>query len=124
VDDRTGTGRKDGGFQGIGVPWFYMELTRRYSRIRYGLTRSDHREIDFIADDTGGQPVFAAQVSLDVSDPETYEREIAPLAAVAQYHQIPDVVLITRSDERTVEHNGVKIRIVPAWKWLLKVNHE
>jgi predicted AAA+ superfamily ATPase len=102
----------------------YMELTRRYSRIRYGLTRSDHREIDFIADDTGGQPVFAAQVSLDVSDPETYEREIAPLAAVAQYHQIPDVVLITRSDERTVEHNGVTIRIVPAWKWLLNVNHE
>ena len=46
------------------------------------------------------------------------DREIPPLAATARYFGIKEALVITTDEERTVEHEGTTVRVVPAWRWL------
>ena len=96
----------------------FAELTRRFSRVRYALTRDTRQEVDFLADDAQGHPVLAAQVSIDISDPDTLARELAPLLAVARYYGTRETLIITYADERVIKRDGVTVRVVPAWRWL------
>ncbi|MEI7901712.1 MAG: ATP-binding protein [bacterium] len=109
----------DGSFSRAFENMIHSELTRRFPRVRYALTRETRKEVDFLADDSQGQPALAAQVSLDISDPDTLVREVTPLLAVARYHHTPETLIITYADERVIRQDGVTIRVVPAWRWLL-----
>jgi predicted AAA+ superfamily ATPase len=94
----------------------YLHLRRKWGRLNYYLTR-DKTEVDFIVSNRG-KPDMAVQVSLDVSAPHTFSREIAPLIKTASYFGISNNVLVTRDQEETVRQQGVTVRIVPAYKWL------
>jgi len=109
----------DGSFARALENLVYLHLRRSFDRLYYYLTRSKRQEVDFIAVDNRGNPALAVQVCSDLSSPETVEREVAPLAAAVRFFGIPEAVVVTRNEERTLEYDGTRIAAIPAWKWLL-----
>lgn len=54
-----------------------------------------------------------------LDDIDTKERETRAFAKLNAY--IPDTkcILITNSEEATLDYDGIQIEVVPIWKWLL-----
>lgn len=98
----------------------FLQLIRKYARVHYYLTRSSRQEVDFIALDNRGGVMLAAQVCMDISDKDTLKREIAPLIATAKYFGTRENCLITISQEKIFREEGVTVRAIPAWKWLME----
>lgn len=89
----------------------YLELLRRGCEVYVGKT--DSAEIDFIASDSEKTEYY--QVALTVRDPNTLERELAPLNAVSDHNP---KYLLTLDDDPPCSHNG--IRQINALDWLLE----
>lgn len=89
----------------------YLELLRRGCEVYVGKT--DSAEIDFIASDSEKTEYY--QVALTVRDPNTLERELAPLNAVSDHNP---KYLLTLDDDPSCSHNG--IRQINALDWLLE----
>jgi predicted AAA+ superfamily ATPase len=96
----------------------FMELCRRQARTAYLNTTSGY-EIDFVTDSPNGT-VEAIQVSVDISDPITRERECRALYDAGSAMPDAHLLLINISEESTIKTESGTIRIIPAWKWLLK----
>ena len=66
---------------------------------------------------------LAIQVSYNLNDEATYEREVGGLIkflkAFPGYHGY----IITRDYETQIEADGYTIEVVPIWKWLLQDNN-
>jgi predicted AAA+ superfamily ATPase len=97
----------------------YLHLRRSWSRVNYYLTRSQRREIDFLAVNSNGSIEFAIQACYDISDPVTRQREVEPLIATAKYLGIRECLILTNNLQEILEIDGVTISIQPAWRWLL-----
>jgi predicted AAA+ superfamily ATPase len=73
-------------------------------------------EIDFCIPEAN----TAIQVSYNIEDIDTYEREVDGLTkflkANKQYHGI----IITWDTERQIVEDGITIEVIPVWKWLIK----
>lgn len=92
-----------------------IELIRRYGQENV-FYFENNVEIDFYVPNEE----LAIQVSLQVLDDiDTRERETR--AFVKLHNFIPDskCLIITNSEETTLEYNGIPISVLPAWKWLL-----
>lgn len=98
----------------------YIHLRRNHPRVRYYLTREKRQEVDFVVADAHGKPCMAVQVCMNISHPDTLRRETEPLIAAARYFGIRENLIITRSEEKHIVQDGVKIHAVPAWQWLLQ----
>jgi predicted AAA+ superfamily ATPase len=110
----------DGSFSRALENLVFVELSRRYPRVCYGLAFSTRQEVDFIVDDSHGKPCLAVQVCQDISDPDTFMREITPLIAVTQYYRLPESLILTvGNEERNIQRDGVNVHICPVWKWLI-----
>jgi predicted AAA+ superfamily ATPase len=59
----------------------YLELLRRHKSVYVG--KIDSQEVDFVVDDHAGTTYI--QVALNVDDPATLARELAPLRAIPGY---------------------------------------
>ncbi|MBL7176663.1 MAG: ATP-binding protein [Desulfobacteraceae bacterium] len=94
-----------------------MELCRRNARVNYLITPSGF-EVDFLAEYPDGIRQ-AIQVAADISDPITRDRECR--AFIESRSIVPDAefLLINLSEEDVITINGVSIKLIPAWKWLL-----
>lgn len=95
----------------------FMELCRRNAKTSYLITESGY-EVDFAARYPDGT-IEIIQVSADISNPETREREIRSLLEAGQTITDANLVLLTISEEEIIDHDVTSIHIVPAWKWLL-----
>ena len=98
----------------------YVHLRRKYGPehdIYYYSERSF--EADFVVCHRN-QALAVVQVSLDISKPETYRREINGLVKGAKATDATDLLLITAYDEDEIEVSGYKIRIIPCYKWMLE----
>ena len=60
------------------------------------------------------------QVSYDISNKKTYNRETKGLLIASSKIRCDNLLLITDHDEGEIEIEGKKIRIVPAYSWLLE----
>lgn len=92
-----------------------IELIRRYGQENV-FYFENNVEIDFYVP---GEKL-AIQVSMQILDNiDTRERETR--AFVKLHNFIPDskCLIITNSEEATLEYNGIPISVLPAWKWLL-----
>lgn len=92
-----------------------IQLMRRYGREQVRFYRNNH-EIDFVVPDKK----LAIQVSYSLLEPGTEEREIRPLQNFGATHPDWQLLIITHEEERLLDNGKSRIKILPAWKWLLK----
>lgn len=98
----------------------YIELRRRGYDISYYHTRQGY-EVDFVVTDRKkgtGRPEFY-QACWTLESHEVRERELRAIAKAAAFLKAESCRIITFNEEETVECDGFKIEMVPAWKWLL-----
>lgn len=113
-------------FMGANLGWrlenaVFIELLRRtrplYKDVFYA--RENGWEIDFVIADHGHVEELI-QVATDVSAPKTLERELRALRNGARKFSCDKLLLLTLNDERTIEQDGLTIKIMPAAQWFLE----
>ena len=100
----------------------YLELRRRarYAKQDVYYYNTPRSECDFVVCD-GNQTLAAYQVSYDITNPKTYNREINGCITGAEGTHTENLYLLTYNDSREpVVKDGHKINIIPVWEWLLK----
>ncbi|MDD5675814.1 MAG: hypothetical protein PHC61_16710, partial [Chitinivibrionales bacterium] len=100
----------------------FIHLKQQFSRVRYCLTREKRQEVDFVAMNPRGKISAAIQVCMDISNNETLKREIEPLVSVARYYGCRENCIVTLNQSKSLKLDGVSIRVVPVWRWLLEKN--
>ena len=93
--------------------------TGALARLTFEHEKKSH-EIDFVMGDALlGDAYRLIQVSVDVTNPKTLQREVSALAAGMLKYGIDESVIVTMDSEETIETPSGIIRVVPAWKWLI-----
>lgn len=90
-----------------------INLYKRYGIGVYYFNRNI--EVDFYVPDEK----LAIQASFRMSEEATLEREIKALVALHGLYETQRNLIITYEDEGIMERDGIKIEIIPVWKWLL-----
>ena len=90
-----------------------INLYKRYGKGVYYFNRNI--EVDFYVPDEK----LAIQASFRMSEEATLEREIKALVALHSLYETQRNLIITYEDEGIMERDGIKIEIIPVWKWLL-----
>ena len=90
-----------------------INLYKRYGKGVYYFNRNI--EVDFYVPDEK----LAIQASFRMSEEATLEREIKALVALHGLYETQRNLIITYEDEGIMECDGIKIEIIPVWKWLL-----
>lgn len=90
-----------------------INLYKRYGKGVYYFNRNI--EVDFYVPDEK----LAIQASFRMSEEVTLEREIKALVALHGLYETQRNLIITYEDEGIMERDGIKIEIIPVWKWLL-----
>lgn len=91
-----------------------ITLYKRYDGGLYYFNRNV--EVDFYVPEED----LAVQASYRMSDAATLEREIKALVALHSLHPLRKAMIITYEDEEVMERGGLKIEVVPVWKWILE----
>lgn len=98
----------------------FAELKRRRYDVFYYRTRAGY-EIDFIA-----RPVHKPdqkpeiyQVCYSLDNKEVLARELRGIPETARFLETGEAWIITASEERDIDSDGICVHVVPAWKWLL-----
>ena len=63
---------------------------------------------------------LAIQVSYNISDLDTRERETKALYKMATVFPLKKLMIITMDQETTIQEDENSIEVIPIWKWLLK----
>lgn len=90
-----------------------INLYKRYGKGVYYFNRNI--EVDFYVPDEK----LAIQASFRMSEEATLEREIKALVVLHGLYETQRNLIITYEDEGIMERDGIKIEIIPVWKWLL-----
>ena len=90
-----------------------INLYKRYGKGVYYFNRNI--KVDFYVPDEK----LAIQASFRMSEEATLEREIKALVALHGLYETQRNLIITYEDEGIMERDGIKIEIIPVWKWLL-----
>ena len=116
--------RKDA-FAGENLGWrletvVLIELLRRYRSQGMDIAYLQERngECDFLVC-RGRNTELAVQVSYDISKKSTFKKEIKGLMIASEKTGCRNLLLITDHEERTIQENGLTIKIVPAYSWLV-----
>ncbi|WP_319508275.1 ATP-binding protein [uncultured Methanolobus sp.] len=96
----------------------FIQLLRSGQEIYYWQNQKGH-EVDFVTKE-GLEPTQLIQVCLDLSNPETKEREINGLLAGMKNFKMQEGTIITSDDFGEDIIEGTKVRYVPLWYWLLE----
>lgn len=88
-----------------------------YKRYGKGLCYYNRNiEVDFYVPDER----LAIQASYRMSDEATLQREVNALVALHSLYPLKRAMIITYEDGGEMECKGLKIEIVPVWKWVLE----
>jgi len=96
-----------------------VELKRRGYEFFYWKSGKGE-EVDFLLMDKG-EAAQLIQVSVDISQIDTREREVRSLIKGMKHFGLTDGLILTYESEEIIKHNGYKIEAKPVWKWLLEV---
>ncbi len=91
-----------------------LELVKKEAEVFYFKERG---ECDFITKKDG--KLNAIQVTFELND-KNKEREINGLLAALSYLELEEGIIITNNQERELEVDGKKIKVIPAWKWTME----
>ena len=91
----------------------YNHLKRLYNNeIYYYLSNI---EVDFYLP----EQQLLVQVCLSISSYDTRKRETSALIKAMKYFKISHSMILTLDEEETIEENGLTIKVIPLWRWLL-----
>jgi predicted AAA+ superfamily ATPase len=62
---------------------------------------------------------LAIQVCHSLHDPSTRERELRALGKFAQAFHVREALVITADEEEETLVEGLKVQVIPYWKWML-----
>jgi hypothetical protein len=79
----------------------------------------ERKECDFILKD-GPSIVQAVQVADDLADRSTRDREISGLMEALDDYKLDEGLLVTSDITEELQIEGKRIRILPAWRWMLE----
>lgn len=79
----------------------------------------DAVEVDFYVPEE--KMAVQACYSLSQEDADTFRRETEALVKFNRFQPCERNIIVTHSEEDTIEVDGLKIEITPLWKWLLEV---
>jgi len=96
----------------------FLDLRRRGLALSYFRSQEGF-DVDFLARGFDTEPQ-AIQVSESLSDATTRAREVRALEAVMAERALPEAILITLDEETRIETSHGLIRVMPAWRWLLR----
>lgn len=97
----------------------FLELKRRMKgedQLFYYKTKKG-REIDFLSMTPGA--IRLIQVSYDMSEKKTFERETRAIVEACRELGIRDGIIVNGNMKETVEIEGISIAILPIWEFLL-----
>lgn len=77
------------------------------------------REVDFVLG-KGGKVTALIQSSWSIENPATKEREVMPLIKASEELHCNNLVILTENEEGNEISAGRKIKVMPAWKFLLQ----
>lgn len=92
----------------------FIELKRRKYTIHY---HKEKHECDFVLS-LKNKVVSVIQVCYHLDD-DTIDREINGLTEAARLHHLKEGLILTMNQEVEKTANGVRINVLPVWKWLL-----
>lgn len=82
---------------------------------------SRSHEVDFVLGDALlMQTSELIQVTVGLENEKTRERELSALDAAMERYGRSESTMVTMDEEGTVERGGRTVKVVPAWKWLLR----
>ncbi len=98
----------------------YLELRRRGWEVSYFRTLQGW-EIDFVAvrKTAGRTRRMLLQVAYSVKGTAVQDRELRGLPETVRHLRADSATVVTFNDEASADLDGVRVDIVPAWKWLL-----
>ena len=97
----------------------FLHLRRLYKEIFY---YKGKQEVDFCFETPNG--IQLINVSYDLSNMETKEREINGLCEAMNTLSVKESLLITSNLEENIETSAGKIQLIPLYKWLLQLKVE
>lgn len=92
----------------------FLELRRRGYELYYFVNK---RECDFIAQKGDGLGIFQVTARLTENN---WEREVRGATSAAKFLRLKQASIITLEKEEEFEEKGLHVRVIPAWKWLMK----
>lgn len=95
----------------------FLELLRKGKEIYY--FKIDNNEVDFLITKKG-RPEQLIQVSDNIEDKKTKEREIRALVTASKKLNIKNCLILTDDQKFDIHEDGLKINVLPLWKWLLE----
>ncbi len=94
----------------------FLALRREHRELFY--YRDARSECDFVIHDRG-TVIEAIQVTYDMSDKHTRDREVKGLLQACKYFDLTVGTIVTYDDEDEWVEDGVCIKLIPFYKWCL-----
>ncbi len=91
-----------------------ITLYKKYGKGLYYYSRNI--EVDFYVPEER----LAVQACYQMSDTETAEREVKALTTLHALYPLEQALIITYEDEGEIVRNGLQIKLLPVWKWVLE----
>lgn len=96
----------------------YLHLRRNLDEIQKLSYFKANGECDFVIS-RQEEVEKLIQVTWDMSDEETYNRELSGILEASKATGCTDMYIVTHDDERDIETDCGTVKVVPAWKWAL-----
>ena len=93
---------------------------RRMTESLYYYRTSKGKEIDFVWLDSKKKQ-HLVQVCLTLADPMTEKREMTSLTQAMDELSLTEATIVTLDEDQQIEKDGKKIRIIPAYKYLISI---
>ena len=105
------------GVRQAGKSYMLYQRAKQLLKAGYDIDQNYNKniEVDFFVPDEK----IGVQVSYSIDDSETRERELKALASLNKFIPLNRALVITKNTEEIVEYQGLKIEIIPIWKWIL-----
>ena len=93
-----------------------VNLLRKYGRSDSVFFYNKGIEVDFYVPEAE----TAIQVCYDLTNADTFDREVNALLKLSKTLDCKKMLIITGGMEKNLKINKQKIEVIPAWKWLLE----
>lgn len=120
--------KRENAFAGDNLGWrlqtvVYLELRRRIKTAEEDIYYFDNgnTEADFIVC-SGSKVMGIYQVAYDIENPRTRRREINGAVAAAKHTKCSNVFILTDHHSETIVSNGIEIKAMPVWEWIVRRN--